>query len=472
MLRGETAESMDQGKQKLVLIAVLLGIFVSHFTAGVMNVALPELMNVFQVSLGSVQWVTVGYLLVIATFLPLMGKLGDRFGLRTIHNLGYLTFLLSSFLLALSPDFAVLLLLRVVQAIGAAMYQATNVALIAVHFPKNRIGRALGTVSTAVALGAMSGPVIGGMVAEWLGWRWLFLIHVPVSIVATVLAYVTIPKEKTVKTKEHFPLVSIMLFMLMIGSLIYGMSNGNQYGWLSAPTTAVLAMSIASLLMLMLWERRQKTPFLPLHTCKNPMVASGMVVTFASYAAANTTLAVTPFYLTGFLEMPTALAGYLMIAYPMVLALAGPIAGRMSDRYGPKRLTLAGLGLMGAGTLLFALFYEHTSVVFIAIMIGMVGAGMGLTATPNLSLIMKHAPAHESASISGMVGMIRNVGMVFGAAMGLGMLNGAGDGARITDYSGGFGLSALVCLISVMIFLYGERLASREKPISIERESA
>lgn len=464
--------SIDLRQQRMVLIAVLLGIFVSHFTAGVMNVALPELMNVFHVSLGSIQWITVGYLLVIASFLPLMGKLGDRVGLRLIHNLGYLLFLISSILLALSPSFAVLLVLRVVQAIGAAMYQATNVALIAVHFPKNKMGRALGLVSTAVALGAMSGPVIGGMVAEWLGWRWLFLIHVPVSIAGTVLAFRYIPKDAGVKTKEPFPLVSIMLFMLLIGSLIYGMSNGNQYGWLSAPTTLVLAGSVASLLVLTLWERRQQKPFLPLQTCKSPMVASGMAVTFASYAAANTTLAVTPFYLTGFQKMPTALAGYIMIAYPLVLALSGPMAGRLSDRYGPKRLTLAGLGLMGLGTLLFALFYEQSSLVLIAIMIGMVGAGMGLTASPNLSLIMKHVPAHESASISGMVGMIRNVGMVFGAAMGLGMLKGAGDDGGITDYSGGFGLSAVVCLISVLLFLFGERLARKEKQLLVERESA
>ncbi|WP_246000734.1 MFS transporter [Brevibacillus panacihumi] len=464
--------SIDLRQQRMVLIAVLLGIFVSHFTAGVMNVALPELMNVFQVGLGSIQWITVGYLLVIASFLPLMGKLGDRVGLRLIHNMGYLLFLISSILLALSPGFAVLLVLRVVQAIGAAMYQATNVAMIAVHFPKNKMGRALGLVSTAVALGAMSGPVIGGMVAEWLGWRWLFLIHVPVSIAGTFLAFRYIPKDAVAKTKEPFPLVSIMMFMLLIGSLIYGMSNGNQYGWLSAPTTLVLAGSVASLLVLTLWERRQQKPFLPLQTCKNPMVASGMAVTFASYAAANTTLAVTPFYLTGFQKMPTALAGYIMIAYPLVLALSGPMAGRLSDRYGPKRLTLAGLGLMGLGTLLFALFYEQSSLVLIAIMIGMVGAGMGLTASPNLSLIMKHVPAHESASISGMVGMIRNVGMVFGAAMGLGMLKGAGDGGQITDYSGGFALSAVICLISVWIFLYGGRLARKEKQLLVERESA
>ncbi|HZG82059.1 MAG TPA: MFS transporter [Brevibacillus sp.] len=464
--------SIDLRQQRMVLMAVLLGIFVSHFTAGVMNVALPELMNVFQVSLGSIQWITVGYLLVIASFLPLMGKLGDRVGLRLIHNLGYLLFLISSILLALSPGFAVLLVLRVVQAIGAAMYQATNVALIAVHFPKNKMGRALGLVSTAVALGAMSGPVIGGMVAEWLGWRWLFLIHVPVSIAGTFLAFRYIPKDAGAITKEPFPLVSIMLFMLLIGSLIYGMSNGNQYGWLSAPTTLVLAGSVASLLVLTLWERRQQKPFLPLRTCKNPMVASGMAVTFAAYAAANTTLAVTPFYLTGFQKMQTALAGYIMIAYPLVLALSGPMAGRLSDRYGPKRLTLAGLGMMGLGTLLFALFYEQSSLVLIAFMIGMVGAGMGLTASPNLSLIMKHVPAHESASISGMVGMIRNVGMVFGAAMGLGMLGGVDNDGGISDYSGGFGLSAFVCLISVLIFLYGERIAKKEKQLVVERESA
>lgn len=161
------ASAAASASSRLMLAAICIGAFLSHFTAGVVNVSLPHFVSVFQTSLGTAQWITTGYLLVIASLLPVMGKWGDRYGYRRIHNAGYLLFGISSVLVAFSPHISVLLALRMVQAVGAAMFQATNIALITIHLPKEQRGRALGTVSTAVALGGMSGPVAGGFIAEW-----------------------------------------------------------------------------------------------------------------------------------------------------------------------------------------------------------------------------------------------------------------------------------------------------------------
>jgi MFS family permease len=154
-----TREPIKNSPRFFMLISICIGVFISHFTAGIVNVSLPQFEKIFQTSSGTVQWITTGYLLVIASFLPIMGKLGDRYSYRLIHKLGYIVFTISSVLVAFSPNITVLLILRLAQAVGAAMFQSTNIALITIHIPKENRGRALGIVSTAVALGAMTGPI-------------------------------------------------------------------------------------------------------------------------------------------------------------------------------------------------------------------------------------------------------------------------------------------------------------------------
>jgi MFS family permease len=210
---------------RLFLTAIGTGAFLSHFTAGVVTVSLPELTRAFQASIEQTQWITTGYLLVIAVLLPIMGKLGDRYGHRRVHNAGYLLFAISSVLIALSPTLGAILVTRAVQAVGASMFQATNIALITLLMPKEQLGRALGLISTAVALGGMSGPVVGGIISQWLSWQWLFLIHVPVSAIATYLANRHIPDTGSASGKKvSFDSMSCWV---------------QEWAWLHRPTTAL-----------------------------------------------------------------------------------------------------------------------------------------------------------------------------------------------------------------------------------------
>ncbi|WP_338463392.1 MFS transporter [Brevibacillus borstelensis] len=202
----------------------------SHFTAGIVNVSLPRLTETFHAGIGTVQWITTGYLLAVASLLPVMGKLGDRYGQRRIHNLGYVCFTISSVLIAFSPNVAILLLLRVLQAAGASMFQATNIALITMYMPKERRGRSLGIVSTAVALGGMSGPIAGGMIAQWLSWQWLFLIHVPIILFATWLAFRSIPNQEPERKPGTFDGMGAVLFTAVIGIVILGVTQGQVWG--------------------------------------------------------------------------------------------------------------------------------------------------------------------------------------------------------------------------------------------------
>lgn len=414
----------------LMMTALCLGAFVSHFTAGVMNVSLPQFADLFHSELGVVQWITTGYLLVIASLLPLMGKLGDRYSHRTIHNTGYVIFALSSILIAFSPNIAIMLILRAVQAVGASMFQATNIAIIALYLPKEQRGRALGIVSTAVALGAMSGPIAGGFIAEWLNWQWLFLVHVPVSLMATLLAirYIPAGKKNSMAGRESatgkVPLdrLGAILFIISIASMIYA---------ISAAQPVAFIIAITGFTAFLLWELRHSSPFLPIRLFRTFPLSGGLIISTMSFMMANTVLVALPFYLTGKAGFSPSISGYIMAIYPILLGVAGPVAGGWSDRYGSRRLMLLGMLGMGLALIVLALVPDQTeaNVLMLLGSLSLLGIGMGLLSAPNNSFIMQYAPKEHTGSIGGMIALTRNLGMVMGAALGLGAIKNAAAGS-------------------------------------------
>jgi EmrB/QacA subfamily drug resistance transporter len=455
-------ERLSKNKPFLMMMAICIGAFISHFTAGVVNVSLPYLSKIFHTNIGIIQWITIGYLLSIASFLPVMGYLGDRFGHRIIHNLGYILFMISSVLVAFSTNIIFLLIFRVIQALGAAMFQATNIALITIHIPIEKRGQALGIVSTAVALGAMIGPIAGGFIAEWFRWEVLFLIHVPMMVVATLLALRYIPKHKTVQKTRTFDSIGIILFVVGIASAIFGISYSHTWGLFSFHTFYTLLLSLISFVLFLLWESRHAAPFLLLKLFRLPAVSYGLMISCGSFVLANIALVAMPFYLSDIAELSPLTTGYLMIAYPILLAVAGPLAGRLSDRYGSKPFMVIGLCSMGGGFLGSVLFLHSLSIVGVIIVLALIGLGMGLIASPNNSFIMKHTPVNFVGSIAGMIALTRNLGMVFGAALGLGFLNHT-ENKELAVFRSVFELGIWICLACVVIFGLGVYLEKEIK---------
>lgn len=440
-----------------MMAAICTGAFLSHFTAGVVNVSLPYLAGVFHTSLGTAQWITTGYLLAIAALLPVMGKLGDRYGHRRIHNFGFALFSAGSILTAASPNILALLGFRLLQAVGAAMFQATNIALIAILLPRENRGRALGTVSTAVALGAMSGPVAGGVIAEWLNWQWLFLLHVPVALLGTWLAFRYIPEREREREKKQVPSdpVGALLFIASIGSGIFGLSKAQTQGWLASGTVAFIAVSLLAFSLLLFWELRRPHPFLPVKAFGIPAVAYGLMISCASFAMANTALVALPFYLSGIAGLSPSFAGAIISAYPILLAAAGPVTGHLSDAYGSRRFMLLGLGAMGGGLALLALCLDRLPIMGVASVLALIGLGMGLIASPNNSFIMRHTPQEHVGAIGGMIALTRNMGMVLGAALGLGGIAEQGRSLQPEAIQAAFGIGFYIGIAAVVMLGLG-----------------
>jgi MFS family permease len=187
--------SLKIKKQALIQYVICMGAFVSTISAGMFNIALVDIANEYRQPIQSVQWVITIYLLVISIFLPLMGRIGDIKGKRFIHNLGIFMFMIGSLCCALSTNLTSLIAFRVVQGVGSAMYQATNMALIVSLFPADRRGSALGVTSTFVAAGSMVGPSLGGIMLQWFSWHMNFWVLVVISFTTWILAQKLIPKD-------------------------------------------------------------------------------------------------------------------------------------------------------------------------------------------------------------------------------------------------------------------------------------
>lgn len=422
----QTSQSSLSPKHLLFMqISVYIGAFLSHFSSNIVNVALPKMTEIFHEPIHMIQWITIGYIFTISITLPLMGEVADRVGYRFMHNTGFIVFTISSILVALAPNLIWLLMFRVCQAIGAAMFQSSNMALIILHTPKSKRGQALGLISTFVALGGMLGPVVGGWVIEWLNWHWLFFIQVPVAGLAILFSIKFIPKSQQAHRHSSIDGVGHLLFVSVISCVIFGIANGSQWGWLSNRMGLLILVGILVLIFLLFWEFKQQHPFLPFHLLRNLWVSACLWTILVTFIVANATIVSIPFYLSKTFRLSADLIGYLMMTYPVILSIVGPIAGKLSDRYGSKRWILIGLTAMLGNACIILFLQGHLSMAWILFILILSGIGMGCVSSPTNRLVMEMIPSSYIGMIGGFLALLRNLGTLMGSSFSLALISGS-----------------------------------------------
>lgn len=440
-----------QPRRKIMMVqyVICLGAFLSNLSAGMFNIALVDIAGEFGVTLQSAQWVVTAYLLVISVCLPLMGRLGDLAGRTRIHNAGYFIFMLGALACVFSPSLGWLIPFRILQGLGASMYQATNMALIVSIFPENQRGRALGLMSTFVAAGSMVGPSLGGVLIQWFSWRTSFAMLAAVAAAAWVLAQRLIPREEP-RRASRLDLTGAAMFAAGLTGLVAALNLAGTSGFGSPPVLAAVTVFGLGLGLFIWWclparwagasapRRAHREPFIPLGLFQNAGVNSGIFITIVTYMAAFSAQLVLPVFLRQELGMSPAAAGLLLMAYPAALILSAPIFGRLSDKHGIMPILSAGLQLM-AGTLVVLGFLSLSyPPALLAALIILLGISMGMITSPNNSLVMRETPREHLGVISSILALSRNLGMMFGTVAGGGLL-AAGAAAA----SGNSGASAV-----------------------------
>ncbi|HEY4826288.1 MAG TPA: MFS transporter [Solirubrobacteraceae bacterium] len=396
-----------------VVATVCIGAFMGQLDASIVTLALPRLSRDLHAGVGSVEWVALTYLLVLVATVATVGRLADAVGRKLLYVYGFAVFTAASALCGLAPTLAVLILARVLQAVGAAMLQANSVALITEAMPPRLLGRAIGVQGTAQALGLALGPAIGGVLLALGGWRLIFLVNLPAGAVGVVLGWFLLPRSRSRRPIERTDrLGALLLAVAVAGPLLY-LSLAGRAGYASPLLLLALAAGPAAGVALVRREGRLADPLIDLSIFRRRAVSVGLSTGLVAYLALFGTLVVVPYYLSA-RHVDAALIGLQLAVLPVAIGIAAPLAARLLDRVGVRRLTGGGLLLTAVGLLGIAL--QHGTAGLLA---GLAVAGVGLGAfTPaNNATIMAASPKGYTGVVSGVLNMTRGIGTALGVAL-------------------------------------------------------
>lgn len=403
---------VDYSQKWWVLLSVAMGIFLSTIDGSIVNVSLPTLETVFDTSFATVQWVVVSYLLVITSLMLGVARLGDMIGKRRIYLTGMVIFTGGSLLCGVSPSIGALIGFRAFQGLGAVMMQALGLAIVTEAFPPTERGRALGITGTFVSLGISIGPTIGGVLIGTVGWRWIFLVNLPVGIVGLWLARRYIPDWRPPGGQRFDGLGAALTFGTLV-MLALGLTFGPERGWSDPTIRALLMGAFVAFLLFLLVESRLRQPMIDLRMFRDSLFSisllTGLLV-FLVFAG----LFMMPFYLERVKGYDPAQVGLFLVVVPVALGVTAPLAGSLSDRYGTRGISLLGLVIVVFACLSIASLEEDTSAFGYVVRLLPLGLGAGLFQSPNNSAIMGSAPRARLGVVSGLLSLSRTLGQVTG----------------------------------------------------------
>ncbi|MCR3760497.1 MFS transporter [Clostridium felsineum] len=423
-------------KRWIILVTVLSATLMSTLDGSIVNVALPSMASRLNVSTASVQWVVTSFLITVAATILIFGRLGDIKGKTKIFKFGVVLFTLGSLLCGLTNSLLILVIARVIQAIGAAATMATNQGIITQTFPANERGRALGLLGTFVALGAMIGPPLGGFIVSLASWEYIFLINIPIGIIVFILCIKVFPKTNE-RMNEKVDGVGAVLFTIFTVLLFGALVQGETIGYSNIYIILAFVISAVALISFLIIEMKRKQPLLDLSIFKNSLFSVSVICAFTSFTAISASNIILPFYFQDTLKFSAAITGIFMVVSPIVLAIVAPFSGYLSDKIGSEILTLIGLFLTSVGLFLISTLTAASPVALLMTYIVVMTIGNGMFQAPNNSLVMSTVDKSKLGIAGSVNALIRNLGFVVGTSFATLLLYNRMSskmGYRVVDY--------------------------------------
>lgn len=402
---------------KGVMACLALGMLLPSLGTSIANVALPTFADVFSATFQQVQWVVLAYLLATTTLIVGVGRMGDMLGRRRLFMVGIAVFTTASILASFAPSLAWLVAARALQGAGAAIMMALTMALVSAIVPKARTGSAMGVLGTMSAVGTALGPSLGGVLIGQLGWQSIFLVKVPLGMLAFYLAHRYLPAERDLAKNARAPFdkLGMLLLALTLAAYSLAMTLGRgSFGQLNLTLLFAAALGLAAFI----WnERFAASPLIRLAMFRNPALAASLAMSALVSTVMMATLVVGPFYLGLSLHLSTAMVGAAMSAGPIAAAFTGIPAGRIVDRFGAHRATTAGLVGMVFGCIALSVLPASWGVAAYVAPIVAITASYALFQAANNTAVMTDVSAETRGVISGMLNLSRNLGLITGASV-------------------------------------------------------
>lgn len=393
---------------------VCFGAFMGQLDASIVTVAFPALQRQFHAGPASVQWVSLAYLLALTALLVPAGRWSDRGGRKLMYLYGFLVFSVASAACGLASSLGMLIALRLVQAVGAAMLQANSIALVATSVPERMRRAAFGVQAGAQAVGLASGPVTGGLLVAVAGWRWVFFLNVPVGVLAFAAGWYLLPRTRRLADRRGTDLGGMILLAASTAAGMLAISSLSGLG-ISAWAVACFAAGAVLAGAALLWqEQRSAAPLLDLPAMRAAGTTPGLAGALCAYLVLFGPLVLFPQLISA--QGGSALAaGLLLTSLPVGFGLAAVVVGRLLPvGWSNRRRCVAG-GTLAAGCAA-ALAVPAPPAVSV-VLLGLLGAGLGIYSPANNAGIMAAVPERDAASAGGMVNMARGIGTALGVAV-------------------------------------------------------
>jgi EmrB/QacA subfamily drug resistance transporter len=399
------------------LASLSLSMLLSSLGISIANVGLPTLAQAFDASFQEVQWIVLAYLLAITTLVVGVGRLGDIAGRRRLLLAGLFLFTVASALCSVAPTLWLLIAARAVQGLGAAILMALTMAFVGDAVPKARAGSAMGLLGTMSAIGTALGPSLGGLLIAGFGWQAIFLLNLPLGILAFLLAHRYLPVDRRGPKidRADFDHLGTLLLALTLAAYALAMTAGRgSFGPLNI--VLLLASGLGAGLFAFV-EARTASPLIRLAVFREPVLSASLAMNVLVMTVMMATLVVGPFYLSHALRLDAAAVGLVVSVGPLVAALTGVPAGRMVDRLGAQRTTVVGLVGIAAGSFVLSLMPATLGIPGYVAPIAVVTAGYALFQTANNTAAMADLHPAQRGVISGMLNLSRNLGLITGASV-------------------------------------------------------
>lgn len=403
-------------KKYAAVIAILLVLVMTVLDVTLVNVALPVLAGSFGISDSATVWIVTVYQLAITMLLLPLSSVGELHSYRRNFLIGVAVFTLASALCAVSQNFAMMLLSRTLQGVGAACVMSVNIALTRLIYPRRILGRGLALNAMVIAIATAAGPTIAGAILSVASWHWLFLINIPFGIIAFFIGKGLLPRNPQKDGRWKFDWVSGVENAIVFGLIFYALGSFARKG----DTVTSIVLLAAGLVTGYFYVRRQlhrDHPMLPVDLFRIRLYSLSISTSVCSFIAQNLAMISLPFLFLSGLGFSEITTGLLMTPWPLATMIVSPIAARFVERHNPGLTAAVGMAVYAAGVLLLLFLPAQCSEWNIAWRMALCGVGFGMFQTPNNIVMVIATPVERTGSAGGMQSTARLVGQTFGATL-------------------------------------------------------
>ncbi|PYI53058.1 MFS transporter [Paenibacillus flagellatus] len=409
----------------IAFVAVILGYFMALLDTTIVHVTLPEMTRHFHTTMDNMSWIVNGYNLVFAVFLVTASRIADQFGRKRLFLIGTALFIATSILCGLSSSVEAMVFFRVLQGLSAAIVVPVTIPLAANLFPKEKHGMVLGIWGAISSLAAASGPTLGGILTDSIGWEAIFFVNVPIGIAAIGLTIPLVRESMDASAGRRLDWLGMLTLSASLFFLTFGLINVSDWGWNSVKLIGSFAAFLVCLILFLAVERRTAEPMLPLWLLRIVPFNGAVLALMVLGAGMTATSYLMSYFLTGILGHSVLHAGVTISAMSLTSMVISAIAGGLSNKYGSRWFVAAGVAVLALSVYLDGSLTVNSTEWSVIWRLALSGVGIGLSIAPVMGASIRNVPEEKVGIASGITNMSRAIDSVLGVAILVSVLNGA-----------------------------------------------